>query len=349
MSGQKKELERWPGGYVRAGRKGKTFVIERWVGGTRFHVSTRARNLRGAMKQLDRFESDPINYDPRGVLVEKVQISVALCADYRDWMLDKKKNSAAWVANVIRFLAHWREDLGPDHDLRTVSVQRHLKPALARRKTSERHRVESIKGYCAWLRVERGLLKRTEDVTLDLPIPKAAPANITRRRVVAEDVLRAVIQRLPDETADVLALQLGTAWHVSEVRRFAEGGEIVPVAGQKALAVLVTLHKSGKRHNTPLFHQEHVDVAKRIRDRGRIPITEYLCIHMRKACADARVEPFHLGDVRHTVLSYGVEHGATPEQASAFAGHVSPTTTKKFYVDVAVPTASIPVLRLVKA
>ncbi|QDE68580.1 hypothetical protein BHS09_17190 [Myxococcus xanthus] len=53
--------QRWPGGYFHKQQDGQPlFIIDRRVRGQRFHVSTRCHNLRLAMKQLERFEADPL-------------------------------------------------------------------------------------------------------------------------------------------------------------------------------------------------------------------------------------------------------------------------------------------------
>ncbi|WP_140875109.1 hypothetical protein [Myxococcus xanthus] len=63
--------QRWPGGYVHKQQDGQPlFIIERRVRGQRFHVSTRYHNLRLAMKQLDRFEADPLGNAPEGEATE---------------------------------------------------------------------------------------------------------------------------------------------------------------------------------------------------------------------------------------------------------------------------------------
>jgi len=196
-----------------------------------------------------------------------------------------------------------------------------------------------------------GLLTRGNDPTLDLAVPQARPEKLKRRKVVDEDRLRKVFLLLPEETRDVLHLLTATAWHVSEVRRFAEAGEIAIGRDPGVLAVVKTRHKSGVWHGTNLHHAEHVETAKRIRARGRLPITETLCEHMRDACESAGLDKtkgewFSLGQMRHTVLTYAVDNGSSPEQASEFAGHSNSKTTRAFYLDLGKPTVSVSVPRL---
>lgn len=349
--------EKWAGGYVRKGKKWPTYVIERWVGGRHFHVSTRCRTLRAAMKQLERFEADPGGYRPEGPEGrEALVLTDILVEEFAAWMLNTKGNSVEWVNDVSRYLADWIEDLGGkdlrrapgDASSRNVSMHRDLKPALDERKTSRKHRIEAIKSFYSWLRKEKGLLGFAEDPSLDLPVPQDTPEKRRRRKVVDEERLQKVLAKLDDETRDILVLQGATAWHVSEVRRFAKAGEIRTQPDYTV--VLVTTHKSKDPTRTPVLHSEHIEAAKRIRARGRIHSNSTLAERMRVACDAAGLEPsehFRLGQMRHTVLTWAVDHGATPQQASEFAGHKSERTTRNFYLDQAVPTIRVPVLRLV--
>lgn len=347
----------WPGGgYIRQGKKRPTYVIDRWIGGKHFHVSTRCHSLKAAMKQLERFESNPAAYRPEGEKGEQraaVTMTAELTLSYRDWMIHEKKTSKAWARDCARLLADWIEDLG-GKDLRDVSVQHDLKPALTARKKRRRHRIEAIKAFYKWLRVERGLITHKEDPTVDLPVPQAIAEKIRRKKVVPREVVAKVLRQMEGATGfaglsrDVLMLRTGTSWHINEVRRFAETGEIVRPVGGNLLAVLITKHKSGDLTRTPIQYQEHLDAAERIRAAGRIPTNTTMTKHLHDAAVAAEVTKFVHGWMRHSVLTWAVEMGATPAQASEFAGHKSLATTKKFYLDVAVPTTTVPVLRLVK-
>lgn len=348
----------WLGGYVRAGKSGPTYVIERWLGGVHFHVSTRRRTERAALRELERFEADPHGYRPVSETDAPVRITADLVARYRKHLLEVKKDTLDWVRTVVRFLGDWAEDLagGDLRRLKTVA----LRDALEERGTSRRHRIEAIKGFCRWLREDREVLAINQDPALALRVPQAEPAKQRRRRAVPLQYVELVLPHLPPETRDVLRLLTGTAWHISEVRRFAQLGEVVRPVGGDPLAVLVTPHKSGDLTRTPITTAEHLAAAERIRTRGRIPIRETLVDQMQRACdrvrqiqADAGVpEPkrmphWRLGVMRHSVLTHAVEQGATPQEAAEFANHRSVQTTKRFYVDVAVPTVRVPVLRLV--
>lgn len=349
---------RWLGGYIRQGKSGPVYVIERWLDGAHFHVSTRRRTERAAQRELERFEGDPHGYQAIRSEDAPLQITADLVGKYRKYLREVKKDTPEWVSNVIRLLAHWSEDLGRADLRRLKTVE--LRDALETRRTSRRHRIEAIKGFCRWLREDRDQLAIHQDPTLALKVPQAEPAQQRRRRAVPMAYVALVLPHLPEATRDVLRLLTGTAWHVSEVRRFAQLGEVVRPVGGDPLAVLVTPHKSGDLTRTPITTAEHLAAAERIRGRGRVPIRETLVGHMRAACDRVRqlqatagvpeaqrMPHWRLGVMRHSVLTHAVEQGATPAEAAEFANHRSVQTTKRFYLNAAVPTVRVPVLRLV--
>lgn len=360
MAGQKKR--RWLGGYVRVGKNGKeTFIIDKWIRREHFHLSTRCNTERAALKQYERFEADPYGFSPLGDDSERLFITDKLVADFAAFMRDVKKNSRPWIKDTLRYLSHWSDDLA-GRDLRALNVQRDLLPVLDKRKTSRRHRIEAIKSFCSWLRTVKGLLHAANDATMNLRVPKTTAEKTRRRKVVAEEHIRRVMPLLPDEARDVMVMQLATAFHVAEVRRFAEIGDIVYYAGGPILAAVTVKHKSGELVTQPIVDRDHLAAIERIKARGRIPINWTLAENMKTACnqvrreeelrgvpEDQRMPQWRLGQMRHTVLTMAVMGGATAEQAAAFAHHRSSETTKRFYIDLAVPTLTVPVLRLVQA
>lgn len=343
-----KRVGRWLGGYVRSTSDGrKVYVIERWGNGARWHISTGCMTERAALKELERFEENPAGYRPRGE--DGLAFTADLVLAYRDHQLARGVTSE-WAAEVARCLAEWMVELGGKVDLRSLDLHRDLKPALARWTTRRPHRIKALKGFFHWLREERGLVRRAQDPTLDLRVPQARPEKQARRKVVPPEDVQAVLLKLPPATRDLLHFLTATAWHLSEARRFAEGGEIAtPMGGDgSALAVLIVRHKSGDLTKTPILYPEHLEAAKRLKERGSLPKRMTLARHMRKACAAAGVPWFGMGQMRHSVLTWGVERGATLEGAAEFAHHRSKATTQRFYVDLAVPKTAVPILRLVE-
>lgn len=336
--------KRWLGGYVRVAKRGPVFIIERWARGARFHVSTGCSTERAALKELERFEADPAGYVPNGG-TDALRLTAEMALEYRVHQLAQGV-TPEWANEVGRCLADWIDILGR-HDLRRLSLHRDLKPALDRWRTRRGGRIKALKGLFRWLRQERGLVTHSQDATVDLRVPQSRPEKWRRRKIVPPEDVAAVLRHLPPETADVLHLLSATSWHLSEVRRFAEGGEIAqPVGAPTVLAVLIVRQKSGELTKTPVGYVEHLEAARRIRSSGQVASRVTLARHMRIACRAAGVPWFGLGQMRHTVLTWAVEDGASLKDAAEFAHHRSEATTRRWYVDLNVPRAPLPVRRL---
>lgn len=335
----------WPGGYVRAGKRAPTYVIEREVGGVRFHVSTRCHSLKAAMKQLERFEANPEAYKPSGA-VDAVDapllLTVELIEDFVSWQLNVKKNSRKHAKEMAALLAEWMADLGTS-DLRALRLRDHILPALDRR-TNRKHRIIALKAFMGWLRKVKHTLTAGDDCTQDLMVPQSSPEKLRRRKALAREQVLGALAELSGAYRDCLLLLTATGWHVTELCRFIRHPESEIAPGRDAvLCVLVTRHKSGDWTRTPLAHAEHLEAAKRLKARGEVP--RYLNKHVKEACDRAKVKRFTLGVLRHSVATWAVEQGAAPADVSLFLGHKDPRTTARFYTDVAVPTVSVPVVR----
>lgn len=342
--------ERWPGGYVHKQKNGRPlFIIEREVRGHRFHVSTRTHTLRAAMKQLERFEADPSTYRPEGDEAELLIITVDLVKEFRKWSLEVKKNGKRHANTVSHRLAEWMDDLR-GRDLRRLSIRDDIKPALEKRGNMRAYRIIALKSFCAWLRKEKGLLKTAEDATLDLPVPQGTPEKNRRRKAVAWEQVVGAASHLDQIYRDTLNVLLGTGMHFSELERFIKQPDselVIPkektvtTDARPVKAVLVTRHKSGAWTRIPLTEASHVDAARRLREGGVVPKKPNVAL--REACDKAKVTRFTLGVMRHSVATWAIQRGATPEQVAEFLGHKDKRTTMKFYADVSVPTRSVPV------
>ncbi len=330
----------WPGGHIRRGKRRDVYVIERRVGGTHFHVSTRATSLTAAMKHLERFEADPDNYVPSDGKVG-LALTAELVLEYRAFQAEKGL-SREWVNEVARNLSCWADDLA-GRDLLRLDLQRDIKPLLKKR-GGRTNRTNALKGFFRWLRKEKGLLKHHQDITLDLTAPKGRAAKITKPKNVEIERVRAVAAVLPPHVRDVLILQMGTGWHISEVRRFATGGRIhIPKTAGDVLAVLATEHKGGRITTTPLRALEHLEAAQRIKVRGAILSNNTLRMHTKRAAKAVGVEPLMLGSMRHSVSTWAIEGGARRSEVAEFFNHRSPNTTSDHYTNAAVPTVAVPV------
>jgi len=350
-SGTKKEKRRrWVGGYVRGG----VYVIERWLRGTRYHVSTHARTERGALEQLRRFEADPAGYDPRGVAaLEPVVLTADLIAAHVAYHREEKQNSPGHLRSLTTYLGEWMVALD-GADLRATRAAR-LKELLRDWSTARRYRALAIKGLYRWLRTELELLSYDQDAGLNLKIPKAKPARLFQERAVSrERVERAVAHLAPGAVLDVVRLVSATGLHRSEVARFCRSGTLSKPSPQQeaegVLANLSVLHKSGELHNLPVYEAEVLEAARRLQARGGLGSPFRLNEAIAKACHAAGVEPWTLGVLRHSVATWLALEGVPLAQIAELLGHRSTQTTRKFYRDMghhAVPL-QVPRLRLVK-
>lgn len=344
----------WLGGYVRQGKKGGVYVIERWIQGKHFHLSTRCRTERAALAHLEIFEADPSAYDPRlvGKTAEGVFMTAELIAAHERWQLDVKKNTEAHVHDSGKYLEGWLLELH-GKDLRTLRAS-DLKNHLARWKTARRHRVIAIKGFFRWLRQEQGLLRHSEDATLDLAVPAAKPAKLERKRAVEWEHVRKALAKLSGPALDVMRVLVATGMHVTEVERFATEGELfIPTPEQKTKGVLMNLavkHKGGQLHIVALTDEEALAAAQRIKKAGAIVSKSWLAESLWNACDAAGVPRFGPGVMRHSVATWLALDGVPLPAISDMLGHRSTATTAKFYRDMGHTAVALPVrkLRLVK-
>ena len=337
---------RWEGGYISLGTGGReTYFIEREVRGLRFHVSTRAHDKRAALRHLDRFESDPLAYRPEGVDVARLLLTNELVNEYEQFLLVRRKCVRKHARNMVRCLADWMADLGTQ-DLRTLNLAT-LKTALDRHTGSRQARIIAIKAFFGWLRKEKGLMRSAEDSTLDLPVPQGIPAKYRKRKVVEWERVQAASEHLPPRHLDVLTLMAATGMHVTELERFIRDDDaaLIPAPpGAEYLAVLCVLHKSGEWTRTPLLHPDHVAAASRLREARKVP--RRLNETHKAACEAAKVTAFTFGVLRHSCGTWAVQDGADPAKVSRYLGHKDPGTFKRFYLDLNLPTDSIPVRQL---
>jgi integrase len=339
------------------------FIIERKIRGRRFHVSTGAHTITAAKAQLERFEADPLGFDPRGGDGDKLQLTAELIEQWEAFSI-AKGNGRTYTRDHGRKLARWLLVLG-GADLRKLTL-RQLREGLTGL-SARKHRIIAIKSFFSWLRTEKGLVTTAQDATLDLKVPQGSPEKYRRRKVVewqnvekllavleAESTADAQRERTPNDKLepgadarrrrDCLLLLTATGWHVTELGRFVRGGELLRQASGDVLAVLVVRHKGGDLARTPISHREHLEAAERLRASGEVP--RNLQKEHVLACSRAKVPAFGLGVMRHSVATWAVEAGAAPEQVARFLGHRDKRTTERFYVDVAVPTNVIPLRRV---
>lgn len=336
------DRKNWEGGYIRRDTKGRdVFVIERWVAGRKFHVSTRCHSRKSAHHQLERFEADPAAYRPDGD--EGLPISAELVEGFMDHLVKQRKTSGRYAREMARHLRDWAIDL-KGKSLRSLQLS-DLRAPLERR-PSRQHRVIAIKGFGRWLRQDRGLLKTSQDVSLEIPVPQATPEKHVRRKVIEIERIAGAFGKLEGAPRDVLLVLSATGMHTTELERFCRGHESAALIDGDP-AVLIVRHKSGEATRIPLAIPEVIAAAKRLRAGGVFP--RKMNQQVKEACLAAGVKPFTLGPIRHTVGTFAVEAGAEAGVVSKFLGHLDQKTTERFYLDLQRPTAGVPVpaLRLV--
>ena len=303
--------EKWPGGYVNSAG---VYVIERRIGGVKFHTTTRCTSLRGALKQLETFEANPSGYHPAGDAVSTVVLDQKLIDEFSAW--HKTRVTEEWAGEVRQLILWWANEVFRGKDLRRLELVADLKEPLTGLR-QRAGRIKAIKILFRWLRAEKGLVQRADDRTLDLPVPQSRPAQEKRVKAVEFSIVAACAKHLGHEYRDVLTLLCGTGWHLTEVRRFAEVGSIRERRGNDAphvVGVIGVQHKSGKQHFTALTHQEHFDAAKRIRERGWSPRNKILRENIWRACDAAGVRRFNIGSIRHSVATWLIQAGVPIEQ-----------------------------------
>ncbi|HEY4884134.1 MAG TPA: site-specific integrase [Myxococcales bacterium] len=339
--------EDWKGGYIRTGNSGRqTYVIHRMVGGIQYEVSTKRSTEPEAYAQLAIFEKNPTAY----VTARDAGLKADLMPDgpppvYLDAELIKKylaycatgprpctKN---WWNMKRRFLEKLLVKLN-GVDLRGADLQVILK--AIERETSRPHLIATIKHLYSWLRDAEGanLLTAGEDPTLaKLKVPQSSPQQWTTPKVFSvaqyKKLSKAFRGTWYRDALDVLA---GTGWHYSELRRFAEDGEVdgLPRGERKgsAVAALVTKHKSGSRHATRVT-KPVLAAAKRLRAKGHLPEFHFGLVLKNKS-AEMGIEPaITPGRFRHAVATWAKRKGVPLASIATFLGHKSPRTTQRFY------------------
>jgi hypothetical protein len=180
---------------------------------------------------------------------------------------------------LLKWVRHLR-----GKDLRHLGVARDLLPVLDAAGGNRRPMMAALKTLMTWLRTERHELTAAEDVTRDLRLPQADMAKRKKRVVHEKGAVAKVLRRLNGVYRDALLFQWATSGHVTELERFVrdERSRLVEfnkpqrlADGTQALAIVELWHKStlktGKLHQVALTRPEHVDAARRLRERGSLP------------------------------------------------------------------------------
>lgn len=347
------------GGLIRRDRRGRpVYVIRQQVNGKRYVRSTRAHTERAAFAHLKRFQADPEGYDPRGdVRPESIFLDATLARDFLTWSRDVQGNTPKWVHDQKMYLAWWEERLkgidlrqGPRDNI----LRDRIHPALAGA-AARPQRIAVLKKLYAWMREETHTISPTEDPTYGgaLKVPPSRPAQWTRSKVIPPEHVQLAQEHLTGIWGACLTILAGTGWHVSELERFARSGAIEPLPraskADGSVAVLVCpLTKGGETLRTRVSDDVR-DAAERVRKHGSFDRSK-LAKAVKAACAVVKrpdggvgIPPIKIGSFRHSVATWAIDNGADPASVSAFLGHRSPRTTRKFYATHAAP-AKVPTL-----
>ncbi|HYE94474.1 MAG TPA: hypothetical protein VEA38_25800, partial [Terriglobales bacterium] len=255
----------WPGGRIHYGKDGTAhYYIWKKRGGREFKFALGVSSLKVAMKELELWEQDPESYvPPRERIAEatgRVTFDHELITDFVEWSaLPKaeggKGNTKEWANQQRIWLVWWLQTLG-NIDLRRLAPTKVLD--VVEGAPARAHKLRVLSMFYTWLMQRKGLVKVTENPFKSgrIQLPQSEPS--TETNVIPFDVFKRVLVRLAnpkrrpgtrhvgnriDHWPLALIIQAGTAWHATEVRRFAESGSIEPPppnAEAGVVAVLVT-------------------------------------------------------------------------------------------------------------
>jgi hypothetical protein len=354
----------WPGGYVRADEEGRsTFIIRRMIGGVRYHQSTRCRTLVAAIRELERFERDPAGYEPGGPKrAEAVVFTEELGREFLEWSKTDRRITAKWLGAKRGYLAWWAEVLA-GVDLRRADLTL-IEDALDKSPGARAHRIAVIKHFYGWLVAKKRILRPEEDPTFRrLTVPQAKPQQWRREKSFPQEAYEAVRRHMVGVWRDGLDVLAGTGWHLTELERFASAGEVHAFRGRwdaadgpAPAAVLVCPHTKGGEMLRTAVGEDVAAAAGRVRARGALrPDTLSKAITAGWAAAEGHrlqdggspktpIPEVRAGSFRHAVSTWAIDGGEDPAAVSAFLGHKSPRTTRRFYATMATPR-KVPTLR----
>lgn len=331
---------------------------------------------RVAFEELRRFREDPTGYRTKreaaratAEAAEPIRLDDILSREFLKWSLAPEAqggrgNTKQWVGKQKAALTWWAERFG-NVDLRRATLRDHILPQL-KGTPGRAHKIRVLKALFSWLRKVEHRISSAEDPCIDLMTPQSEPAQWKRSKAVPREhfeLVREVLQAKEEERRqakvvpiqagaeederhgpwlDLLTLQGATGWHTTEACRFAAKGSTEPLprgAKKKTGAVGVVvcpLTKGGEMLRTAVG-PEALEAAERVLKHGPVS-REWYDRAVRAACVKAKLKtPFSPGMLRHSVATWAVNKGADPAQVSAFLGHKSARTTRRFYATLAVP------------
>lgn len=330
--------ETWDGGYRRKAKNGKkVFVIYARRGGKLYEISTRATSSDAAGQHWRRFQADPANYRPEGDAPrEALVLNRDLAFTFLVWSRDTKGNCATHRRDQKTALQWWQDRLGAV-DLRQVKTERLLRE-LDTAKTGRKQKIATLKTFYGWLRKERHLITTAEDPMFgQIRAPVSKAAQLSRRKAIDRAAFNQALKALKGWPRDALEVLGSTGWHVTELERFAVGGEIEQHPHSGAPVLLCPKTKGGNHLRTEIPPAVEAAAARLLKAGESV---EYFALKRALTNIGAKFDPGHL---RHSVATWAINAGADPALVSSFLNHRSLATTRKFYATHAVP-AKVPTL-----
>lgn len=358
--GTKKERPtKWLGGPIRWGKRGPSFLIERWIDGRHWHLSTKCRTERAALKELEKFEQSPIDYRRgRSEKSTGLVITPALIDEYLKWM-EAEKLSKPYVREHERHLGEIMVGM-EGRDLRRIGFVGLRAIIESFGAVAKWNRTKTIKAFASWLRRHKGALPRNEDPTLDLLNPVQTPEKGRRRKAMEMHVVeKAIPLMLNPAIADIAIVLQSTGCHISELLRFAngEGGlfERADWQDDTVLGNLLVRHKSDMRskrdatHVVAITEQRTLDAIKRIQARGRAPSRGAIQVSDTQVSAKLGVK-FSMGWNRHSVATWLAKDGRAEGDIANLLGQKTTKMAKQIYIDLGMSARPVPIpkLKLVK-
>jgi integrase len=326
----------------------------------RIEVNTRRHKLHEAVAEWERFARNPGAYSPAGTAPrEPLHLDRALSEAFLAWSRDVKGNSEKHRKEQRRILAWWAERL-PGVDLRCARFEDHIRPALEGKPPSTyRAHAAIILGLYRWLRLERDLDLTEDPVHGRFYLPDATPEQWRRVKAVPREHFEKALEHLTGIYRDALILQAGTGAHVSEVWRFVQTGSVEPLPRNAmqdgSVGLVVFPLTKGKDVLRVRADERTLAAAEKLLEYGRAAAgnakrrafsKERYVDAVKSACDAAGVPVFKPGQMRHSVATLAVNAGADLAAVSAFLGHKSPKTTRRFYAThgavAKVPTLNAP-------
>jgi integrase len=346
----------------------------------RREVCTGAQSEEVAHLHLTAFQKNPLAYESERVVVGRspLPFTEALCIEYLKYLDTPQekggKGDCPNHCNNSRYaLKWWRAQLG-EVNFRALTVEdirKHVPVVdehddcgvLRKAPKSRKLKIQVIKAFVSWLRKMRGSsITQGEGPDMSsLTVPQYRgrklhdPAKALERRDKGKRAIdgypllreKLAAQKRWHWAMDALDMQADTGWHTTEIERWVKLGGMVEAMPEgrehEGTGVLVTIHKSGDEHQTPVG-QFGYEAARRLmlwcaerggkKHQGWNPVTkrteefeaklfprqqyERLC---HRLCRKHKIPEFGPGHLRHAVATLNAGRGYATSIIGCFLGH----------------------------